>query len=73
MLISGDSQGNKGRSLEAKSAVRVCVGEVRKGKTGNVNFSDLENFEATTLKYTIKEMVEWTEHIQTDQGRIKNL
>ena len=25
MLISGDSQGNKGRSLEAKSAVRVCV------------------------------------------------
>ena len=41
-LIGGDTQGNKRRNLEAKSAVRVCV---EKFESGNVNFSDLENFE----------------------------
>ncbi|MGZ5190699.1 MAG: hypothetical protein ACXWCZ_06730 [Flavisolibacter sp.] len=40
MLIYGDSQGNKGRSLEAKSAVRVCVEKFEGGKTGNVNFQN---------------------------------
>lgn len=41
-LISGDSQGNKRRNLEAKSAVGACV---KKFESGNVSFSDLENFE----------------------------
>jgi len=69
MLVGGYSAGNKGRSLETKSAVMVCVEKLEDGKTGNVNFSELENFEAPAMKYAIKDMVEPAAHIQTDQHK----
>lgn len=69
MLVGGYSQGNKGRSLKTKSAVMVGVEKLEDGQTGNVNFSVLENFEALTMKYAIKEMVEPAAHIQADQHK----
>lgn len=67
MLIGGYSQGNKGRSLETKSAVLISVEKSEDGQTGNVNFALLENFDALTMKYAIKETVGSQAHIQSDQ------
>lgn len=67
MLIGGYSPGNKGRSLETKSAVMISVEKLEDGQTGNVNFALLENFDALTMKYAIKETVSLDAHIQSDQ------
>jgi len=68
MLVGGYSEGEKGRSLETKSAVMVCVEKLDEGKTGNINFSVLENFEAETMKYAMQEIIEPDAHIKTDQN-----
>jgi transcription elongation factor Elf1 len=67
MLIGGYSEGNKGRSLETKSAVLISVEKLEDGQTGNVNFAPLENFDALTIKYAIRETVGSEAHIQSDQ------
>lgn len=69
MLIGGYSKGHIGRSLESKSAILISVEKLPEGQTGNVNFAQLENFEALTMKYAIKESVEAEAHIRTDQHR----
>jgi hypothetical protein len=57
MLIGGYSKGNKGRSLESKSAILISVEKLPEGQTGNINFAQLENFEALAIKYAIKDSV----------------
>jgi hypothetical protein len=69
MLVGGYTEGEKGRSLESKSAVMVCIERLEGDKTGNIDFSVLENFEAPTMKYAMKEMIEANAHIKTDQHR----
>ena len=67
MLIGGYSEENKGRSLETKPAVLINVEKLEEGQTGNVNFALLENFDASTMKYAIKETVCSAAHIKSDQ------
>jgi len=67
MLIGGYSPGNKGRSLETKSAVLISVEKLEDGQTGNVNFTLLENFEAPTMKYAVKDSIDPQAHIRSDK------
>lgn len=67
MLVGGYSEGNPGRSLETKSAVMVSVENLGDGKTGNVNFAHLENFEALTMKIAVKDTVDAGAHIRSDK------
>lgn len=47
--------------------VLISVEKLEDGQTGNVNFAHLENFEALTMKFAIKETVCSEAHIQSDQ------
>jgi hypothetical protein len=67
MLIGGYSKGNKGRSLESKSAILISVEKLPEGQTGNINFAQLENFEALAIKYAIKDSVANDAHIRSEQ------
>ena len=69
MLVGGYSEGNPGRSLETKSAVMVSVEKLGDGKTGNVNFALLENFEALTMKIAVKGSIDTQAHIRSDKHR----
>src|SRR6266542_222175 len=39
------------------------------GRTGNINFETIENFEADTLKYALKDMIDGKADIVTDQHK----
>ena len=67
MLVGGYSEGEKGRSLETKSAVMIGVERLEDGKVGNINFSVLENFEADTMTYAMRDIIEPEAQITTDQ------
>lgn len=55
-----------GRSLEKRKALMVAVEILSDGRTGNIRMQDIENFQADTLKYAIKDMVLPTASIRTD-------
>jgi len=67
MLVGGYSEGKTGRNLHEKVAVMIGVEKLDDGRTGNVNFEILENFEAATMKYAIKQITEPTAKITTDK------
>lgn len=69
ILIGGYSAGNQGRSLKTKSAVMIGVEILDDGRTGNINFASLENFEGPTMKYAIKDIIEPEAQIKTDQHK----
>src|SRR6266542_3462686 len=71
MIVGGHSEGteHRGRSLKEKSAVVVAAEILDDGRTGNINFETIENFEADTLKYALKDMINCEADIVTDQHK----
>ena len=71
MIVGGHSTGieHRGRSLKEKSAVVVAAEILDDGRTGNINFETIENFEADTLKYALKDMINCEADIVTDQHK----
>jgi len=67
MLVGGHSKGTRGRTLVQKSAVMVAVENLPDGRTGNINFRVLDNFEALTMKYAIKEITQPEASLKSDQ------
>ncbi len=69
MIVGGYSAGveHRGRSLKEKSAVVVAAEILKDGRTGNINFETIENFEADTLKYALKDMIDEKADIITDR------
>ena len=66
MLVGGYSEGKTGRNLDEKTAVMIGIEKLDDGRTGNINFELLENFEAQTLKYAIQQITKETAKIKTD-------
>lgn len=55
-----------GRSLKKRKALVIAVEILDDGKTGNIRMQDIENFKEDTLKYALKDMIEPTASIRTD-------
>jgi hypothetical protein len=68
-LIGGYTNKNKGRSLESKQAVLLAIEKLSDGRTGNIRMQPIENFEAQTLKFALKDMVSPETVIKTDHHR----
>ena len=68
-LIGGHCKGipNRGRSLNNKTALAIATERLADGRTGNINFTIVENFKAMTLKYALQDMIAPTATIRTDQ------
>ena len=66
MLIGGYCQGKPGRNLDEKTAVMIGIEKLPDGRTGNIDFAELENFEKLTMKYAIKQ-------IQSQQQKLKQI
>ena len=57
-LVGGYTNKNKGRSLESKEALLLAAEKLPDGRTGNIRMQHIENFEALTLKYALKDMID---------------
>lgn len=68
-LLGGYTEGHRGRSLEQKNAVLIAAEQLPDGRTGNIRLQQIENFEASTLKYALKDMVSSDASIRTDNHR----
>lgn len=55
-----------GRNLEKREAVLVSAEILADGRTGNLGMQHIENFEALTLKYALKDMISQEASIKTD-------
>jgi hypothetical protein len=68
-IIGGYTNKNKGRSLETKEAVLMAAEKLPDGRTGNIRMQQIENFEALTLRYALKDMIADNAKIVTDHHR----
>jgi transposase-like protein len=68
-LLGGYTEDHRGRSLEQKNAVLIAAEQLPDGRTGNIRLQQIENFEAPTLKYALKDMVSSDASIRTDNHR----
>jgi transposase-like protein len=68
-IIGGYTNKNKGRSLETKEAVLIAAEKLPDGRTGNIRMQQIENFEALTLRYALKDMIDEDAKITTDHHR----
>ncbi len=68
-LLGGYTKKHRGRSLEDKEAVLIAAEQLGDGRTGNIRMEHIENFQADTLKYALKSMVETDAVIRTDKHR----
>jgi len=55
-----------GRSLEKREAVMLGVELLEDGRTGNIRMNHIENFEELTMRQSMKEMVDSSASIRTD-------
>lgn len=55
-----------GRNLEKREAVLISAEILADGRTGNLGMQHIENFEAPTLKYALKDMISREASIRTD-------
>ena len=65
-MIGGYTNKVSGRSLQSKEAILLAVEKLPDGRTGNIRLQHVENFEALTLKYTLKDMIDKQAIITTD-------
>lgn len=65
-LIGGYDSGEKGRSLSDKQAVLIVAEKLDDGRIGKIGLRHIENFEAETLKYALKEMTKPSVQLTTD-------
>src|SRR5665647_2905741 len=56
-LIGGYTNKNKGRSLQSKEALLLATEKLADGRTGNIRIHPIENLEALTLKYALKQTI----------------
>lgn len=68
-LLGGYTKKHRGRSLEDKEAVLITAEQLVDGRTGNIRMGHIENFQADTLKFALKAMVENDAVIRTDKHR----
>ncbi len=68
-LVGGYTNKNKGRSLESKEAIVLAAEKLQDGRTGNIRMQQIENFEALTLKFALKDMIDKDANITTDNHR----
>ena len=68
-IIGGYTNKNKGRSLATKEAILLASEKLEDGRTGNLRMQQIENFEALTLKYALKDMIDGEAQIRTDHHR----
>ena len=68
-LLGGYTKKHRGRSLEDKQAVLITAEQLVDGRTGNIRMEHIENFQADTLKFALKAMVESDAVIRTDKHR----
>ncbi len=68
-LIGGYTNKNKGRSLQSKEALLLATEKLADGRTGNIRIQHIENFEALTLKFALKDMIDKEANITTDHHR----
>lgn len=68
-LLGGYTKKHRGRSLEDKQAVLMTAEQLVDGRTGNIRMEHIENFQANTLKFALKAMVESDAVIRTDKHR----
>lgn len=66
-IVGGYSCGEPGRSLLTKSALFIAVEILEDGRTGNIDMEHIENFEAATLKYAIKDCIAGDAKIKSDK------
>jgi transposase-like protein/ribosomal protein L37E len=66
-LLGGYTKKHRGRSLEDKQAVLIAAEQLEDGRTGNMRMKHIENFQADTLKFALKEMVNKNVMIRTDK------
>ena len=57
-IVGGYTNKNKGRSLATKEAILLATEKLEDGRTGNIRMQQIENFEALTLKYALKDMID---------------
>jgi transposase-like protein len=65
-IIGGYTNKNKGRSLDTKEALLIAAEKLPDGRTGNIRIQQIANFEALTLRYALKDMIEADAMIVTD-------
>lgn len=68
-LLGGHTKHHRGRSLESKQAVLIAAEQLSDGRTGNIRMQEIENFEASTLKFALKDMIDEHAAIRTDNHR----
>lgn len=68
-LLGGHTGHHRGRSLAHKEAVLIAAEQLVDGRTGNIRMQQIENFEALTLKYALKDMIDEQAEIRTDNHR----
>ena len=68
-ILGGHSDQHRGRSLAEKEAVLIATEQLDDGRTGNIRMQQIENFEALTLKYALKDMIDEQATIRTDNHR----
>ena len=68
-LLGGYTKHHRGRSLKDKDAVLIAAEQLADGRTGNIRMQSIENFEALTLKYALKDMIDEQATIRTDHHR----
>jgi hypothetical protein len=68
-IIGGYTNKDKGRSLATKEALLIAAEKLPDGRTGNIRMEQIENFEAITLKYALKDMIDGDAKITTDHHR----
>src|SRR5450432_1097584 len=68
-LLGGYRKHHRGRSLKDKDAVLIAAEQLADGRTGNIRMQSIENFEALTLKYALKDMIDQQATIRTDHHR----
>ncbi|MEO9052720.1 MAG: IS1595 family transposase [Ginsengibacter sp.] len=66
-VVGGKEPGKPGRSLSAKKATMIVMEKIDEKTVGRVYLQQIENYEADTLKYAIKEHVGDEALITTDQ------
>ncbi len=57
-LIGGPLEGKPGRSLEGKQAVMIGIEKIDEDLVGNIRLTQIENFEAATLKIVLEETID---------------
>ena len=55
-----------GRNLEKREALMIATEILADGRTGNMRMQNIENFKAITFKYALKDMVDMSASIRTD-------